>query len=729
MIFLTRYKKVLHCIILIIFSVNGLYATHIIGGEISYECLGNNQFRITVKVYRDCLLGQAPYDNPLTVSVFNAQNQFVQNIQIAFPGSVILPAVASNECIEVTGNVCVEEAIYSTVVTLPPNAGGYTLSYQRCCRNNTIVNLVNPQSTGATYTINIPGSAFNDCNSSPEFDNFPPVLLCANEPLVFDHSATDIDGDSLVYSFCAPFEGGTTNAPMPVPASPPPYNNVIFSNPYSATYPIASNPAFSIDPSSGLLTGTPTQTGQYVVGICVSEYRNGALLSTNKRDFQFNIVPCIYNVTALFTSPVIEVDPEEGFCNGLEVQFINQSQNATSFYWDFGVPGTNDDISTLVNPVFTYPDTGTYTIMLVANPDLPCSDTVYTSVSLYRELIVNIVDVSPQCIIGNSFNFGIDNEVPANAQFLWTFGDFASINESTLPEPSNVVFNQAGDFWVYCEIVTPYCDNRDSVLVTVFPALDADVILPPGIGCQPYGVLFTDNSVTSQGATYFWTFGDGNTSSLPSPYHIYTQPGIYDVSVKIVNNFGCVDSATLFFPGLITVLPSPTAGIAADPLRQNILTPYINFTDLSEGAIGCTLLPGDGMVLQSCNVNYTYSDTGFFNVQLIAINEVGCRDTARIKIKIDPNFSFYVPNAFTPNGDNVNDFFSAKGEGIKQYEMLIFNRWGNVVWRATDLEQQWDGLTNRGRDEAPVDIYVYKVNLTNVFGETKVYIGKVALIR
>lgn len=706
-----------------------LNATHIIGGEISYECLGNNQFRITIKVYRDCLLGQAPFDNPLTVTVFNSQNQFVQNIPINFPGSITLPAVASNPCIEVTGDVCVEEATYVRTITLPPDPNGYTLSYQRCCRNNSIVNILNPQSTGSTYTINIPGSAFTDCNSSPVFDNFPPVLLCANEPLIFDHSATDADGDSLVYSFCSPFEGATTTAPMPVPAAAPPYNFVIFNAPYSANYPVASNPAFNVDPVTGLLTGTPTQLGQYVVGVCVSEYRNGVLLSTNKRDFQFNIVSCVYNVVAQFTSPIFEVDPEEGYCNGLEVQFVNQSQNADTYYWDFGVPGISTDVSTLAQPTYTYPDTGTYTIMLIANPDLPCADTVYTTVSLYRELVVNINGVDPQCIVNNSFNFSIAGEVSANATITWNFGANANIQNSNLVNPANINFNEAGDYWVYCEIVTPYCEAFDSILVTVYPALEVDVQLPPGVGCEPYGVQFVDNSQTTAGATYFWTFGDGNFSTLSSPYHVYDNAGIYDVSVKIVNNFGCVDSATLNYPGLITVLASPDAGLKANPLRQNILTPYINFTDLSQGAIGCTLFPGDGFVLQNCNVNYTYTDTGVFNAMLVAVNELGCRDTANVKIKIDPNFSFYVPNAFTPNGDDVNDRFYAKAEGVKKYEMLIFNRWGNLVFRTTDIDEGWNGNMQNDKNEAPVDVYVYKVNLVDVFNEPRSYIGRVALVR
>jgi len=715
--------------LLLMTPLSSLKATHIIGGEISYECLGNNQFRITIKIYRDCLLGQAPYDNPLTISVFNAQNQLVQNIAIPYPGSVRLPAVASNPCIEVTGDVCVEEAIYIRTVTLPPDPNGYTLSYQRCCRNNSIINLVSPESTGATYSINIPGSAFDNCNNSPVYNNFPPVLLCANEPLIFDHSANDAEGDSLVYSFCSPLEGATTTSPMPVPAAQPPYNFVIFSPPYSNSYPIASDPAFSLDPNTGLLTGTPTQLGQYVVGVCVEEYRNGTLLSVNKRDFQFNVVSCVYNVTSQFTSPLIEVDPDEDYCNGLEVVFINQSQNATSFYWDFGVPNVDNDISTLAEPVFTYPDTGTYTIMLVANPDLPCADTSYSTIRLHRELITTLTGIEPQCIVNNSFNFNVEGEISINAIYEWDFGSNSNIQYSNLRSPENISFNEAGDYWIYLNIVTPYCQSFDSLLVTLYPKFEVDLTQPPGTGCQPYGVQFINNSITSPGATFLWTFGDGNYSTESSPYHIYPNADLYDVSVKIVNNFGCIDSAEIFYPELINVLRSPEAGISAEPLIENILTPYITFSDLSTDVLGCTLYPGDGNLLVNCNSMYTYTDTGTFDAYLVAVNELGCKDTAGIKVKIEPNFSFYVPNAFSPNGDFVNDFFYAKGEGIKEYEMLIFNRWGNIVFRCNDINEKWDGFVNKGKDEAPVDVYVYKVILVDVFNERKTYVGKVTLVR
>ena len=129
------------------------------------------------------------------------------------------------------------------------------------------------------------------CNSSPEFDNFPPIVICAGQPLEFDHGATDPDGDQLVYEFCSPLLGGgpllgageyeTCGGANPNPACPPPYFPVNFIVPaYDPLAPMGGDPVVSIDPNTGLITGTPTIQGQFVVGVCVKEFRNGELLST-----------------------------------------------------------------------------------------------------------------------------------------------------------------------------------------------------------------------------------------------------------------------------------------------------------------------------------------------------------------------------------------------------------------------------------------------------------------
>ena len=106
-----------------------------------------------------------------------------------------IPVTINNPCLQAPPNVCVEEAVYTVNVNLPPIAGGYNIAYQRCCRNQSIVNLTNPSSEGSTYYVAIPESALSSCNSSPYFNEFPPLALCIGEELVFDHSATDPDGD------------------------------------------------------------------------------------------------------------------------------------------------------------------------------------------------------------------------------------------------------------------------------------------------------------------------------------------------------------------------------------------------------------------------------------------------------------------------------------------------------------------------------------------------------
>lgn len=276
---------------------NQTYATHIIGGELIYDCLGldsvgNYQYRITLKVYRDCSPGTAGYDNPAYISIWDgsATPSFITNFTIPFPGAVQLPFVSNDPCFIPPSGICVEEAIYQTIISIPPNVNGFVFAYQRCCRNNSIINIPGPGSIGATYSEAVPDTIL--CNNSPRFNNFPPIALCLDNPLVFDHSATDPDGDSLVYYICTPYEGASAADSYPAITSAPPFTPVTFTPPYTALDPIAGSPALAINPITGQLTLTPTLVGQYVVGICCDEYRNGVLIGTHSREFQFNVVDC-----------------------------------------------------------------------------------------------------------------------------------------------------------------------------------------------------------------------------------------------------------------------------------------------------------------------------------------------------------------------------------------------------------------------------------------------------
>ena len=172
-------------------------ATHIVGGEMNYTCLGNNEYEITLTIFRDCYNGNpnAWFDNPASIGVFDAQNNLLQEVLVPLMNNDTLDPVLTSECLVVPPNVCVHTTTYRTVINLPPITGGYQLAYQRCCRNQTIVNIVDPLDTGATYGVTISERALEECNSNPKFQQWPPIYICVNEPIVFDQSAIDQDGD------------------------------------------------------------------------------------------------------------------------------------------------------------------------------------------------------------------------------------------------------------------------------------------------------------------------------------------------------------------------------------------------------------------------------------------------------------------------------------------------------------------------------------------------------
>ena len=152
----------------------------------------------------------------------------------------------------------------------------------------------------------------------------------------------------MAYTFCSPMFGGTPNQPAPNPPNGPPYTDVNWAAGYSATYPMDGDPALSIDPVTGFITGQPTTAGQYVIGICVEEWRDGVLLSTSNRDFQFNVTLCDPNINSN-----VAIQTGSQLCIGETIDFQQFSLNATFFHWDFGVPGIESDTSNLAYPSLT----------------------------------------------------------------------------------------------------------------------------------------------------------------------------------------------------------------------------------------------------------------------------------------------------------------------------------------------------------------------------------------
>ena len=699
-------------------------ATHIVGGVLNYECLGNDSYRITLKLYRDCgSAGNAAFDDPIYVAIYNSANDLIDNIAIPFPGSVKLPPLINNPCFTPSEDICVEEAVYIAIVdSLPPVVGGYCLSYQRCCRNYSVLNIAN-YGVGATFTAQIPGSEItNACNSNPAFKEFPPIFLCAGLPLEFDHSAIDADGDSLVYELCDPYTGGTALFPKPNPASPPPYNYVNWTPPYNGGYQMSSDPPIAINSSTGLLTCTPDKIGQWVIGVCVNEYRDGILISTTKRDFQFNVINCPGVIGAAIMS-------QDLFCKGFKVDFKNSSYNANSFLWDFGVTGVTDDTSTQVTPTFTFPESGIYTVRLIANPGSICADTTFSTFEIYPLLKADIISDKVLCYEGHNMNFSAGGSFQDYAEFLWSFGPDANILNSTDSMVSNIVFNSPGFHAITLTIKENGCSSlkTDSIELQANPVSNLNIEISKG--CMPLTVKFNNSSTAATLLVYRWNFGDGNESVEESPEHTYINPGNYSISLSAITTTGCIDTSYVYIPDLITVHPLPTADFSVEPLEAAIYEPDFTFTDQSLNIVKCIYYFGDGNTSQERVTKYTYSDTGIYYITQIVYSEFECADTAFGVIRVNSDHQFFVPNAFTPDGDNINDVFKPLILGVKEYKMEIFDRWGELIFTTKDTEIGWNGRVKNNEKNAKQDVYIYMITFNNLNEKQFSFSGSVTLLR
>ncbi len=356
-------------VLALMFSQN-VQATHIVGGELTYECLGNDDYEITLTVYRDCFLGasDAPFDDPAHIGIFNGTTGFrlsTLDLPLTTQDDTITVAIADT-CLFVPDAVCVHTTTYTGIVSLPDNGIGYTLAYQRCCRNETILNITDPKQTGATFISVITPKALAECNSQATFDDWPPIFICVNEPINYSHAATDSEGDSLSYKLCQPFTGATIENPDPPTPSSPPYTQVTWNGSYSTANMLGGSDPLSIDPNTGFITGIPPIVGQFVVGVCVEEWRDGELIAEIRRDFQYNVGLCGVVQSVIGNASVL--------CDALDITFDNQSTNSTNYTWDFGDPTTTADVSTAFEPSYTYPDTGVYTVTLTSEPGSECVD-------------------------------------------------------------------------------------------------------------------------------------------------------------------------------------------------------------------------------------------------------------------------------------------------------------------------------------------------------------------
>ncbi|BAV04196.1 cell surface protein [Filimonas lacunae] len=429
-----------------------MLADHLKGGWIQYEYLGpgissnTSRYQVTVNQYLSCASQQRQIDQVVYLGVFDAVTDAYQyTLNIRHTDSIIAQKVWFSPCISPVPDICYRIDKYTTTIELANNDNGYTLAVQRCCRIQGIVNVFNSSNVGVTYTNTIPGKV----NSLPFYDNNSPVfaqkdtaVVCYNSPFTFDFSATDKDGDSLVYSFTDGIIGGSAGnngGAQPNPPSNPPYASVPYNGSYSGTTPLGND--VTIDKFSGIISGrAPSQTGDYAVAVVVMEYRKGVLIGQTRKEIHITVANCSLSAALL--------DPEYISCNSFTNSFFNESTNSniTSYLWDFGVPNITTDTSHQANPTYTYADTGVYTIKLTVVAGAGCTDSASAKVRVFPGFVPDF-NVNGSCYL-NSFLFTDATQTTYGVvdSWSWNFGDNTTQADTShirnpsylYPAPANV---------------------------------------------------------------------------------------------------------------------------------------------------------------------------------------------------------------------------------------------------------------------------------------------------
>lgn len=569
--------------ILLVLSCTTVSAKHIIGGEMFYEYVGpgtspnTSWYRVTLRLFRD---GLACNNDPncadmpayVRLAVYNNDNNsmvggFKDVSRTSY--NLNLPIVSAPPCLNPTPVLQYEEGDFVTVYELPNNQNGYTVIYQTCCRVNQIATVgLATSSVGSGYPCIIPGSA---TMPSRGFDNSPKFetgisVICYNKPFRLDFSATDVDGDSLSYSFIEALNGGAAvGSEWPnagVGPAAPPYNSVSYVSPYSANNQFGTN--MVINPQTGIITGTAPGAGKYIVSVAVRSYKDGRLISLHRKDFIVTVAPCD------FVDVVLE--PVYVTCDGFTFSFKNElppSPLNNTFNWEFGDGNT----STQEFPVHTYTTAGDYTVKLVINRGEPCADSATTVLRVWPGFAPKINAPDSVCkstpvqfVDGTTYSYGSLN------YWKWDFGVSSIASDTSRLQNPSYTYPSTGTFDVTLIVKsTKGCEDTIVKPITILDKAPLRVTNDTVICIIDTLQLQASVSNTAiQSFTWSPNYMISNTS-IPNPLVSPDVSTTYYVSYS--DNFGCsaTDSVRVTVVNDVTLTPARDTTIClTDSVRLNI---------------------------------------------------------------------------------------------------------------------------------------------------------------
>ncbi len=444
-----------------------------------------------------------------------------------------------------------------------------------------------------------------------------------------------------------------------------------------------------------------------------------------------NCISTYSTVVSVYANPVVNFTANTA-CLNQATQFTNsstiQAGTISKYRWDFDDDFIWDDST--ANPTYIYPNFGVKNCKLQAISNYNCYGQKISPVVVHGNPVANF-KANSTCLgdVTNFQNFStsVDGTITS---YMWDFnGDNITDNISVNP---TLTYTANGIYLTKLEVQTQYgCVNVISKPVYVNAKPVAQFTATNKQGCPSLCVPFHNNSYINNGTivTYQWDFGDGSGPLyLKDPTHCY-ESGTFNVTLNCVSDSGCISSYKS--NALVNVYPKPMAGFNVSPEEINEFDPQIEVTSTALNANSVIYQLNPGPVYNTPNFTHTMNNDkpGKLLIAQIATNIYGCHDTIIKILDIKPVFVIYIPNTFTPNSDGLNDGFGAKGEGILQFEMQVFDRWGHVVFESNDIYNYWDGTVKGGNEPIKDDVYTWKVQVLDINHKNHDLAGHVTVLK
>ncbi|HOM89942.1 MAG TPA: choice-of-anchor L domain-containing protein [Bacteroidia bacterium] len=461
--------------------------------------------------------------------------------------------------------------------------------------------------------------------------------------------------------------------------------------------------------TAGSYSNYQWSTGASTDSITVSNGANYIVTVTDVNGCTGTSAPFTVTINQL---PTAIISGTTSICIGqsttLQVQFTGTAPYSYRYSDGTNVSAILNSNITAAQIIVTPVSTTDYTLTQIS--DANCSG----NFSGVARVVVNPL---PQPVISGS-----DGECDGISATLTT-GNFASYLWSTGATTQSIAVNSSGSY--VCTVTsTAGCKASASHNFETYPLPVVSFTNDSSLTCELPIINFTNTSQYQLGSVFEWNIDNTVYNSLNAT-HQFSGSGSYPVSLIITSPNNCVGESIANVN--ITVFPLPQASFTIAPDQAPLFNSEVTFGDVSANAVSWLWDFGDGDTSTLQNVSHFYADPGKYNAKLYVTNVAGCIDSLAREIFITP---FYIPNAFTPNGDGRNETFFDPGyaTNVQSLTMNIYNRWGQLVYTTDNLSKTWDGVDSKG-NLSPQGVYVYALKVTTYSGKHYDYTGSVSLIR